>query len=104
MRILRNWAIWQAVFAAIVVLVAASPASAFYWTLRVAPSIIMPTDQPGNPPPTPGANPIPLPPDPPPPPGGGPGDPGTAPEPTTAAAGLIGLGLIGMRRWLKKER
>ena len=102
MRILRNWAIWQAVFAAIIVLVAASPASAFYWTLRVAPSIITPTDQPGNPPPTPGANPIPLPPDP--PPGGGPGEPGTAPEPTTAAAGLIGLGLIGMRRWLKKER
>ena len=87
--------------AAAILLVAASPAPAFYWSLRAAPSIITPNDQPGNPP-TPLANPFPIPPDPP-HPGPVPGDPSTVPEPTTLAAGLIGLGLLGMRRLLKRR-
>ena len=99
MRILRNWALVRTALALGIVLVAAGKAPAFYWTLRVAPSLITPNEQPGNPP-NPGAEPIPLPPDPPAPPGGG---GGTVPEPTTAAAGLIGIGVLGLRRWLKKS-
>ena len=83
-------------------LLAASPAPAFYWSLSVTPTIIPPTDLPGNPP-TPGANPLPLPPDTS-VPGGGPGNPGSVPEPTSAAAGLIGLGLLAMRRLMRKRR
>lgn len=96
MRILRNWAIVRTALALGIVLVAAGKAPAFYWTLRVAPSLITPNEQPGNPP-SPGADPIPLPPD---PPGGG---GGTVPEPASATAGLIGIGALGLRRWLKKS-
>ena len=99
MGILRNWAIVRTALALGIVLVAAGKAPAFYWTLRVAPSLITPNEQSGNPP-NPRAEPIPLPPDPPTPPGDG---PGTVPEPATAAAGLIGIGVLGLRRWLKKS-
>jgi MYXO-CTERM domain-containing protein len=93
MRILfRFWCLAGIALAAM--LLAASPAPAFYWSLKVIPSVINPGDQntPGNPP-IPGSNPIPLPPDIPVPnvPGG---PPGSVPEPSTAAAGVIGLGLI----------
>ena len=93
MRITRNYAICGLALACVVL--AVSPAPAFYWTLRVVPSLVTPNGEPGNPP-LPGVNPIPLPPDTS-VPGGG---PGTVPEPATAAAGLVGLGLLGMRRLL----
>ena len=101
MRTPSTGAMWRVGMAVAIVLLAAEPAPAFYWSLRAAPSIITPTDMPGNPP-NPGADPLPIPPDPPGPPGGG--EPGTVPEPATAAAGLLGLGLLGMRRlWNLKK-
>jgi hypothetical protein len=73
------------------VLIVASPAPAFYWTLRSVPNLVNPI------PPIPGADPLPIPPDTP-VPGGGPEDPNPAPEPTTAVACAIGLAVLGARR------
>lgn len=81
-----------AVFA--IVLVAASPASAFYWTLKSTPTLVNPI------PPLPGADPLPIPPDTP-VPGGG--DPKSTPEPATALAGAIGLVVLGARRVLRRK-
>jgi|GEM_PF-5533922 len=82
-----------AVFA--IVLAAASPASAFYWTLRTAPTL-------APIPPVPGADPIPLPPDTP-VPGGGPENPNPVPEPATAVVGAIGVLSLGLRRAVRKS-
>ena len=91
--------------APVAVLLAASPAPAFYWTLRTTPSVINPADQgrPGNPP---TASPIPFPPEtivPQVPVGPPPGNPGSVPEPATAVAGLAGLMLLGIRRAMSKK-
>jgi len=101
MRFSRSYRFWRAMIAAAAVLVAANPAPAFYWTLRTTPTVINPADQgnPGNPP---TANPIPFPPEtiipqvP-------VGPPSTVPEPATAAAGLVGLALLGIRRAIGKK-
>lgn len=74
-----------------VALLAATPAPAFYWTLRAVPTLVNPI------PPIPGADPLPIPPDTP-VPGGGPEDPNPAPEPATALACAIGLAALGARR------
>ncbi len=75
-------------------LAAASPAPAFYWSLKSIPTVIGPKNEnsPGNPA-QPNANPLPLPPETivPGVPLGPPGS--SVPEPATATAGLIGLGL-----------
>lgn len=104
MRTSRKYRFWRSGIAAAVVLAATTPAPAFYWSLRVTPTVIEPKDRdkPGNPP-LPGAEPIPLPPGPILPPGGPGSPPGTVPEPATAAVGLIGLGLVGVRRLLRKK-
>jgi hypothetical protein len=102
MRSSRRSRFWQlAAIAPVAVLLAVSPAPAFYWTLRTTPSVINPADQgrPGNPP---TANPIPFPPEtivpqvP-------VGPPGSVPEPATAIAGLAGLMLLGIRRAMSKK-
>lgn len=72
-------------------LIAASPAPAFYWTLRATPALTNPI------PPPPGADPLPIPPDTP-VPGGGPENPNPVPEPATAVACAIGLAALGVRR------
>ena len=104
MRTSRKYRFWRSGIAASVVLAATTPAPAFYWSLRVTPTVINPTDlgKPGNPP-LPGVDPIPLPPGPILPPGEPGNPPGTVPEPATAAVGLIGLGLVGVRRLLRKK-
>jgi hypothetical protein len=105
MRSSRHYRNWGMMLAAAAVLLAASPAHAFYWTLRVMPTVINPADQ-GNPANPPTAEPIPFPPDtivPQPPPIGPPDAPGT-PEPATAVAGLIGLTLLGVRRALSWKK
>lgn len=88
---------WQFGIALGLVLAFTSPAPAFYWSLRVVPSLVTPSDNPANPP-TPGADPLPLPPDTPVPGGGG-----SVPEPASAAAALIGLLALGARRVIRSR-
>ena len=78
-----------------ILLVSASPAPAFYWSLKAIPTLTTPI------PPLPGADPLPLPPDTPVP--HEPGGPSSVPEPATAAAGVVGLLLLGARRILGKK-
>ena len=78
-----------------ILLAAASPASAFYWSLKAVPSLASPI------PPLPGADPNPLPPDT--PVTHVPNSPGGVPEPATAVAGALGLLALGARRVLRKK-
>lgn len=82
------------------VLLASGTAQAFYWNnwpgaRKTPPDTLVPDD--GGEPPGPFD----------PPPGGGPEDPEepnepAAPEPSTIVGGLMGLAVIGVRRWRRK--
>jgi hypothetical protein len=99
MRSARRQAAWRIGAALAVLFAIANPAPAFYWSIRSFPTLPTPGN-PGNPP---GSEPTPLPPD---NPGGNPepGGPGSVPEPTTAAAGITGLILLGARRLARRIR
>lgn len=100
------WRMWGAV---VVLLAASGPARAFYWYdwpgSRVPREPTLLSTQEPLPPDTPRERQTPTPPDGPPVPVDKPpvGPPEHTPEPSTGLIGLIGLGALAARKWLRKQ-